>query len=71
MTKFNEVIRLVAIVATMLFTTSVFADSAEEIDRDVDRHCKPSKKMLTVPMFFWIRVLVTLFFRESLKWVSA
>ena len=37
MTKFNKLICLVATVATMLFSTSVFAATAAEIDRDVDK----------------------------------
>ena len=37
MTKFNKLFCLVATVATMLFSTSVLAATAAEIDRDVDK----------------------------------
>jgi len=44
MTKFTKVIRLAAIVATMLFTTSVFAATAAEIDSDVDKALQTFKE---------------------------
>ena len=44
MTKFTKVIRLPAIVATMLFATSVFAATAAEIDSDVDKALKTFKE---------------------------
>ena len=44
MTKFTKVIRLAAVVATMLFTTSVFAATAAEIDSDVDKALQTFKE---------------------------
>lgn len=37
MNKFNRFVRLIAILATMLFSTSVLAASAEEIDSNADK----------------------------------
>ena len=37
MNKYNRIFRLIAVVAAMLFTTSAFADSGAEIDRDADK----------------------------------
>ncbi len=46
MNKYNRVFRLIAIVAAMLFTTSVLAASGAEIDRDADKALEVFKEQI-------------------------